>query len=158
MRARLDITKAAPDAYRAVAALDRFVVKESGLEPRYIHLIKLLASHINGCAYCVDMHIKEARHSGLPDQWINLVNVWRESPVYNDAERAVLGWTDALTRLSDTRAPDEAFEPLKVHFTDEQIANITVAVSTINVWNRVTVGLRTLHAIAPETADGRHTR
>lgn len=158
MRARLDITKAAPDAYRAVAALDRFVVKESGLEPRYIHLIKLLASHINGCAYCVDMHIKEARHSGLPDQWINLVNVWRESPVYNDAERAVLGWTDALTRLSDTRAPDEAFEPLKVHFTDEQIANITVAVSTINVWNRVTVGLRTLHTIAPETADGRHTR
>lgn len=158
MRARLDITKAAPDAYRAVAALDRFVVKESGLEPRYIHLIKLLASHINGCAYCVDMHIREARHSGLPDQWINLVNVWRESPVYNDAERAVLGWTDALTRLSDTRAPDEAFEPLKVHFTDEQIANITVAISTINVWNRVTVGLRTLHAIAPETADGRHTR
>lgn len=151
MRARLDINKAAPDAYRAVAALDRFVVKESGLEARYIHLIKLLASHINGCAYCVDMHVKEARHTGLSDQWIQLVNVWRESPVYTDAERAVLGWTDALTRLAETRAPDEAYEPLREHFTDEQIANITVAISTINVWNRVTVGLRTLHAIAPVT-------
>lgn len=152
MRARLDINKVAPETYRAVAALDRFVVKETGLEPRYIHLIKLLASHINGCAYCVDMHIKEARHTGMPDQWINLVNVWRESPVYNDAERAVLGWTDALTRLADTRAPDKAYEPLLEHFTEAQIANITVAISTINVWNRVTVGLRTLHAVAPETA------
>lgn len=150
MRARLDISKVAPETYRAVAALDRFVVKETGLEPRYIHLIKLLASHINGCAYCVDMHIKEARHSGMPDQWINLVNVWRESPVYSDAERAVLGWTDALTRLADTRAPDEAYEPLLLHFSEAQIANITVAISTINVWNRVTVGLRTLHAIAAE--------
>jgi AhpD family alkylhydroperoxidase len=151
MRARLDITKVAPEPYRAVAALDRFVVKETGLEPRYIHLIKLLASHINGCAYCVDMHIREARHTGLPDQWINLVNVWRESPLYSDAERAVLAWTEALTLLAETRAPDEAFEPLRAHFTEEQIANITVAISTINVWNRVTVGLRTLHAVAPET-------
>ena len=97
------------------------------------------------------MHVKEARHTGLSDQWIQLVNVWRESPVYTDAERAVLGWTDALTRLAETRAPDEAYEPLREHFTDEQIANITVAISTINVWNRVTVGLRTLHAIAPVT-------
>jgi AhpD family alkylhydroperoxidase len=152
MRARLDITKVAPDAYRAVAALDRFVVRESGLEARYIHLIKLYASHINGCAYCVDMHIKEARHSGLSDQWINLVNVWRESPVYSDAERAVLAWTEALTLLADSRAPDEAFEPLQQHFTEQQIANITVAISTINVWNRVTVGLRTLHAVASEPA------
>ena len=148
MRARLDINKVAPDTYRAIAALDRFVVKETGLEPRYIHLIKLLA--INGCAYCVDMHIKEARHTGMPDQWINLVNVWRESPVYSDAERAVLAWTEALTLLADSRAPDEAFEPLRAHFTEAQIANITVAISTINVWNRVTVGLRTLHAVAPE--------
>ncbi|HEV2516502.1 MAG TPA: carboxymuconolactone decarboxylase family protein [Devosia sp.] len=152
MRARLDISKVAPETYRAVAALDRFVVKETGLEPRYIHLIKLYASHINGCAYCVDMHIKEARHTGMPDQWINLVNVWRESPVYNDAERAVLAWTEALTLLADTRAPDAAYEPLLAHFTEAQIANITVAISTINVWNRVTVGLRTLHSIAPETA------
>lgn len=151
MRARLDIKQAAPDTYRAVAALDRFVTKESGLEARYIHLIKLLASHINGCAYCVDMHVKEARHTGLSEQWIALVNVWRESPIYSDAERAVLGWTDALTRLTETRAPDEAFEPLRLYFTDEQIANLTVAISTINVWNRVTVGLRTLHTIEPAT-------
>ncbi len=151
MRARLDISKASPEAYRAVAALDRFVVRESGLEVRYIHLIKLLASHINGCAYCVDLHTKEARHSGLPEQWIALVNVWRESPVYNDAERAVLGWTDALTRVAETRAPDEAFEPLQLHFSDEQIGNITVAIGAINVWNRIAVGSRTLHAITPAT-------
>jgi alkylhydroperoxidase family enzyme len=75
--------------------------------------------------------------------------VWRESPVYSDAERAVLGWTDALTRLAETRAPDEAFEPLRLHFTDEQIGNITIAIGTINVWNRVAVGSRMVHAIAP---------
>lgn len=147
MHARLDPAKAAPEAYRAVVALDRYIVRESGLEPCYIHLIKLLASHINGCAYCIDMHMKHARRDGFSEQWVGMVNVWRESPVYNEAERAVLGWTDALTRLAETRAPDADFEPLRAHFSDELIAKISIAIGTINVWNRIAVGFRTLHAV-----------
>ena len=113
MQARLDFRKAAPDAYQAVAALDRYVVRDSGLEPRLVHLIKIRASQINGCAYCVDMHIKHAREDGLGQQWIDLLTVWQESPIYTAKERALLGWTEALTaavtprsnsRLSESRA------------------------------------------------------
>lgn len=103
MQPRLNFAKAAPEAYKAVAALETYV-KGSGIEPRLLHLIKLRASQINGCAYCVDMHSKEARHSGLSEQWINLVCVWRESPHFDERERAVLGWTEALTNVAETRA------------------------------------------------------
>ena len=152
MQARIDWAKTVPEAYRAVAALDRYV-RESGIETRYLHLIKIMASHINGCAYCIDMHVKHARKDGFSDQWISLVNVWRESPVYTDAERAVLAWTESLTLLADTRAADADFEPLREYFDDEQITNLTVAIGVINVWNRVTVGFRTQHGVdAPEAA------
>src|SRR4051812_19087964 len=106
MQARLNIAKAAPDAYKAVAALDQYVVKESGLEPAIVHLIKLRSSIINGCAFCVDMHVKESRHDGLSEQWINMMSVWHESTVYTPRERALLGWVDAVTLIAQTRAPD----------------------------------------------------
>jgi AhpD family alkylhydroperoxidase len=147
MQARLNPAQAAPEAYAAVVALDHYVVKQSGLAPHLIHLIKLRASQINGCAYCVDMHVKEARRSGMGEQWINLVSAWQESPVYTDEERAVLGWTEALTLLSATRAPDADFAPLKQFFSDEQITQITIAIGAINVWNRIAVGFRTPHPI-----------
>ena len=143
MEPRLNIVKAAPEAYQAVSALDRYVVKESGLAPGIIHLIKIRASQINGCAYCVDMHVKEARRDGFGEQWMHMISVWRESPVFTDKERALLGWTEALTLLPETRAPDEDFEALKQHFSDEEIVKITVAIGTINVWNRIAVGFRT---------------
>ncbi|GCA48478.1 carboxymuconolactone decarboxylase family protein [Sinorhizobium meliloti] len=146
MQSRLNFAKAAPDAYKAVAALDSYV-KGSGIEPRLIHLIKLRASQINGCAYCVDMHTKEARHSGLSQQWINLVCVWRESPHFDERERAVLGWTEALTNVAETRAPDDAYEALKAHFNEEEMTKITVAIGAINVWNRLCVGFRALPPI-----------
>ncbi len=146
MQSRLNFAKAAPDAYKAVAALDSYV-KSSGIEPRLIHLIKLRASQINGCAYCVDMHTKEARHSGLSQQWINLVCVWRESPHFDERERAVLGWTEALTNVAETRAPDDAYEALKAHFNEEEMTKITVAIGAINVWNRLCVGFRALPPI-----------
>ncbi|MGK9200129.1 MULTISPECIES: carboxymuconolactone decarboxylase family protein [Sinorhizobium] len=146
MQSRLNFAKAAPDAYKAVAALDSYV-KGSGIEPRLIHLIKLRASQINGCAYCVDMHTKEARHSGLSQQWINLVCVWRESPHFDERERAVLGWTEALTNVAETRAPDDAYEALKAHFNEEEMTRITVAIGAINVWNRLCVGFRALPPI-----------
>jgi AhpD family alkylhydroperoxidase len=147
MQARLNPAQAAPEAYAAVVALDHYVVKQSGLAPHLIHLIKLRASQINGCAYCVDMHVKEARRSGMGEQWINLVSAWQESPVYTAEERAVLGWTEALTLLSATRAPDADFAPLKQFFSDEQITQITIAIGAINVWNRIAVGFRTPHPI-----------
>jgi AhpD family alkylhydroperoxidase len=155
MQARLNPTAAAPDAYKAVAALDRYSVKDSGLEPRLIHLIKLRASQINGCAYCVDMHVKEARRDGLGEQWINLVCAWRESPIYDARERAVLGWVEAVTNIAQTGAPDSAFQPLKEFFSDTEIVNITVAISSINVWNRLAVSFRIPHPIdAPVKAAG----
>jgi AhpD family alkylhydroperoxidase len=147
MEPRLNIVKAAPGAYQAVSALDRYVVKESGLAPGIIHLIKIRASQINGCAYCVDMHVKEARRDGFGEQWMHLISAWQESPVFTDKERAVLGWTEALTRLPETRAPDADFAPLRQHFSDEEIVKITVAIGTINVWNRMAVGFRTQHPV-----------
>ena len=147
MQARLDCTKASPAALQAVLGLENFVVNESGLDRHLIHLLKLRASQINGCAYCVDMHSKEARHSGLSEQWINLVSVWRESPVFDERERAVLEWTEALTNVSDSGAPSETYEPLKDHFTEKEIMDLTVAISVINVWNRLAVGFRSQHPV-----------
>lgn len=147
MQARLDFTKASPAALHAVLGLENFVVNESGLDRHLIHLLKLRASQINGCAYCVDMHSKEARHSGLSEQWINLVSVWRESPVFDERERAVLEWTEALTNVADSGAPSDAYEPLKDHFTEKEIMDLTVAISVINVWNRLAVGFRSQHPV-----------
>lgn len=151
MQARINYVKAAPKAFEAVRALNDYAVMESGLEARLIHLIKIRASQINGCAYCVDMHVKEARRDGIGEQWIDLICVWRESPVFDARERAVLAWTEALTNLAQSGAPDEDFEPLREHFTDAQIANLTVAIGTINVWNRLAVGLRSQHRVDDRT-------
>lgn len=147
MKARFNFVEAAPDAYRAVAALDRYIVQDAGLEPRLVHLIKLRASQINGCAYCVDMHVKEARRDGLSEQWINLVCVWRESPLFDAQERAVLAWTVALTNIAKTGAPDADFERLREHFSEEDVTKLSVAVGVINVWNRLCVGFRSQHPI-----------
>jgi AhpD family alkylhydroperoxidase len=147
MQPRLDITKVAPETYQAVVALDRHAFKESGLDLGLVHLIKIRASQINGCAYCVDMHVKHARRDGFGEQWMHLISTWRESPIYTQEERAVLAWTEALTLLPESRADDVYFEPLRKHFSDEEIAKITVAIGTINVWNRIAVGSRTQHPI-----------
>jgi AhpD family alkylhydroperoxidase len=151
MQERLNGYKAAPDAYKAIMGLETYIKKESGLDPALIHLIKLRASQINGCAYCVDMHVKEARQHGLSEQWINLLSVWRESPVYTPVERAVLEWTEAVTRLADTGAPDSAYEPLKAFFTEAEIAKLTIAIGTINIWNRVAVSFRSQHPLDAAT-------
>lgn len=146
MHERLVYGKVVPDAYKAVLGLETYVQK-SGLERRFVHLVKLRASQINGCAYCVDMHSKEARHDGLSEQWINLLCVWRESPVYDARERALLAWTEAVTLLADTGAPDEEYAALREHFSDEDIVKLTVAIATINVWNRLAVGFRSQHPV-----------
>lgn len=146
MHPRLDMQKAAPAAFKAVLGLENYV-QSSGLARSEIHLIKLRASIINGCAFCVDMHIKESRHDGMSEQWTNMMSVWRESPIYSARERALLGWVDAVTNLPGTGAPDADFETLKAHFSETEIANITVAIGAINVWNRLAVGFRFQHPI-----------
>ena len=147
MKARFNFPDAAPDAYKAVFALDRYVKEESGIDHRLLHLIKLRASQINGCAYCVDMHTKEARRDGLSEQWINLIVTWRESPLYDARERAVLAWTEALTNVAETRAPDADYEPLREFFSEAEMTRLTVAIGAINVWNRLCVGFRSQHPI-----------
>lgn len=152
MSPRINFVKASPEAYRAVAALDRYVVKESGLDPAIIHLIKLRASIINGCAYCVDMHVKESRHDGLSEQWINLVSVWHEATLYTPRERALLAWVDAVTLIAQTRAPDDVYDELRKHFSDDECVKITTAIGAINVWNRLAVAFRAPHPIDAKAA------
>jgi AhpD family alkylhydroperoxidase len=146
MHQRIDMFKSAPDAYKAVLALENYV-QGSGLDRRLVHLIKLRASQINGCAFCVDMHVKEARRDGLSEQWLNLLCVWQESPIYDARERALLAWTEAVTRLAETGAPDADFAPLREHFSDDEIAKLTLAIGTINLWNRLAVGFRFQHPV-----------
>ena len=153
MKARLNPFAVAPEAYKAVLGLEMYIQKDSGIPHNLIHLIKLRASILNGCAHCVDMHAKEARKDGLSEQWINLVSVWREARVYSEAERAVLAWTDAVTLVSQTGAPDAEFEPLRAHFSEQEITNITVAIGVISVWTRIAVGMRLQHPVdAPAKA------
>jgi len=147
MQERLDFAKAAPDAYKAVYELERYIREESGLDSRLLHLIRLRASQINGCAYCVDMHVKESRRDGLSEQWINMMTVWQESPIYDDRERAVLAWTEALTNVAQTRAPDADYERLREFFDEAEMTKLTVVIGAINVWNRLCVGFRRMHPV-----------
>lgn len=144
MKQRLNVPTLAPDLYKAVLALDA-AVRKSGIDHTLLHLIKLRASQINGCAYCVDMHVKEALADGIPAQKLHLVSVWRESPLFDARERAVLDWTESVTLIAQTGAPDGAFGALRAHFTDEQIAQLIVAIGTINIWNRIAVSARNVH-------------
>jgi AhpD family alkylhydroperoxidase len=150
MKQRFDFAAVAPEAVKAMIALEMHC-KNSGLPTRLFHLIKLRASIINGCAYCVDMHVKESRADGLNEQWINLVSAWHEAAVYTDAERAVLAFTDSLTLVAETRAPDADYEALRAHFSEADIARIIMVVGAINIWNRIAVGTRKKHPVDIES-------
>lgn len=139
---RIDYTAIAPEAVRAHRALEAYI-RSSGLEASLVHLIKLRASYINGCAYCVDMHTKDARLAGESEQRLYAVPVWRETPFFTPRERAALAWTDAVTEVSKTHVPDAVFDEVREHFTDLEITNLTVAIVTINGWNRLAVSMRT---------------
>jgi AhpD family alkylhydroperoxidase len=147
MKQRIDPMKMVPEQYRAVFALERVTGPGSGLEERLLHLIKLRAAQVNGCSYCVDMHVKEMRKFGESEQRIALVAAWRESPLYAADERALLQWVEAVTLIAKTGAPDADYAELQKHFSEEQIARITLAICTINVWNRIAVAFRLPHPI-----------
>jgi AhpD family alkylhydroperoxidase len=111
-------------------------------------LVKMRASQINGCAYCLHMHSRHARAEEETEDRLYLLNAWRESPLYTDRERAALEWTEALTLIAETRAPDHAYDALSPHFSDEEKVKLTLLITTINAWNRISVGFRTVHSTA----------
>ena len=141
MTQRIDPSKVDPAAYRAVSGLEAYV-RNSGLEHSLIELVKLRSSYINGCAYCVDMHSKDARAAGETEQRIYAVPVWRETPFFTPRERAALAFTEAVTLIARDGVPDDVYEATREHFSEDEIVKLTVAVATINVWNRVAITFR----------------
>lgn len=139
---RIEYAAVAPAALRAVSGLEQYV-RQSGLEHALLKLVKLRASYINGCAYCVDMHTKEARAAGESEQRLYAVPVWRETPFFTARERAALEWTEAVTRLGHDGVSDALFTSAREQFTDAELVDLTMAVIAINAWNRLAV---TFHA------------
>ncbi|UNK49919.1 carboxymuconolactone decarboxylase family protein [Lysobacter sp. S4-A87] len=145
MQPRLDFYKASPDAAKAMIALEA-AVNKLGLEPSLLELVKLRASQINGCAYCVDLHSSDARKHGESERRLHAVAVWQEAPFFSERERAALAWTESLTRIADTRAPDADYEWLSSQFDERERVNLTVAINAINGWNRLAIGFRSVSA------------
>ncbi len=141
MSQRLNYTKASPEAYRAMLALEK-VVGQSDLEVSLLDLIKLRASQINGCAYCLDMHWKDARARGESELRLYSLDAWRETTFYSERERAALAWTEAVTLIADTHVPDEIYNQAIQHFSEQELVNLTLAVIAINGWNRLLISFR----------------
>lgn len=133
-----EYAKAAPGAFRAMYALETYV-RESGVEPSLLELVKLRASQINGCAYCMDMHSKDARAKGETEQRLYVLSGWREAPFYTDRERAALEWTEAITLIGENHVTDEVFERVSNIFPGKELVDLTMAVIAINGWNRLSI-------------------
>lgn len=146
MKPRMNFYRAAPDAIKALVAVESQVTA-SGLEQSLIELVKTRASQINGCAYCINMHTEDASKHGETEQRLYLLNAWRESPLYSERERAALDWTEALTLVSETHAPDADYEAVRAEFTDGELVNLTTLIGTINAWNRIAIGFRAVHPV-----------
>lgn len=144
MSKRLNPYTTAPDMMKPLIALEA-AIKDSGLEYSLIELVKMRASQINGCAYCLHMHSADARKAGESEARLYLLSAWRESELYTPRERAALAWTEALTLLPQTHAPDGDYEEALRHFGAEEMVKLTLLIGTINVWNRIAVGFRSHH-------------
>jgi AhpD family alkylhydroperoxidase len=138
---RLDAAKVSPALYKAMLGLEKYV-EDSGLEQKLIDLVKIRASQINGCAYCIVMHTNDARKHGESDEWMHLLNAWHEAPIYSARERAALSWTEAVTNISDRHVPDEVYDEARKHFSEKELVDLTAAVIAINAWNRVAIAFR----------------
>ena len=138
MAQRLDYAAAAPDGYKAIIGLEQYV-RNSGLEPLLLELVKTRASQINGCAYCIDMHTKDARAEGETEQRLYALSAWRETPFFSERERAALEWTEKLTLIAHEHPSDEVHQRVRRHFTEQELVNLTLAVVTINGWNRLAI-------------------
>ena len=148
MEQRLNYRTAAPDAFKPMYEMEAYL-KSCGLDHTLVKLVKVRASQLNGCAYCLHMHTSEARAAGESERRLYLLDAWHESQLYTPRERAALGWTEALTLVSETHAPGDAYDALKAQFTPKEIVDLTMAICQINSWNRLMVGFRAVH---PEDA------
>jgi AhpD family alkylhydroperoxidase len=138
---RLDAMKASPGVYKAMLALQSYV-DGCGLDRRLQDLVKIRASQINGCAYCLAMHTRDARKAGESDERMHLLAAWREAPIYSARERAALAWTEAVTLISKGHAPDDIYDEVRRHFSEKEIVDLTAAVVAINSWNRAAIAFR----------------
>jgi AhpD family alkylhydroperoxidase len=143
MEPRINYVQAAPDAYKAMRGLEEYVAS-SGLEKPLYELVKTRASQINGCAFCLDMHTKDARKAGETEQRLYALSAWRETPFYTERERAALEWTEALTLISDTDVPDALYENVRKQFSESEIVALSMAIIAINGWNRLAISFRTV--------------
>jgi AhpD family alkylhydroperoxidase len=141
MEPRFHMWRAVPDGYKAMSGLETYLAT-CGLEPILMHLVKLRASQINGCAFCIDMHWKDLRAEGETEQRLYGLDAWRESPYYTDRERAALAWTEAVTLVTQGHVPDEIYEVVRRHFDEKELSNLTLVISTINAWNRLAIAQR----------------
>lgn len=142
MQPRFNFSQSSADAYQALIQIERYLHR-TGLEASLLHMIKLRASQMNGCAYCIDMHWKDLKALGETDQRMYSLDAWRECPYYSERERAALAWTEAVTRVADGHVPDEVYQALKAQFSDQEISDLTVAAALINTWNRLVIASRT---------------
>jgi AhpD family alkylhydroperoxidase len=138
---RLNGLRVAPEAYQVMRGFETYIQK-SGLESKLMHLVKLRASYINGCAYCIDMHTKDARHDGESEQRLYAVPVWRETPFFTDRERAALAWTEAVTEIWKGGVSDEVYELARSEFSEKELVDLTMVVVAINGWNRLAIPFR----------------
>jgi AhpD family alkylhydroperoxidase len=146
MEPRIEYTKHSQGALKALLDLEKYL-HGCGLEEGLIHLIKMRASQINGCAYCIDMHSKDARAIGETEQRLYELNAWRETPFYTGRERAALAWTESLTLVAETHVPDDVYEEVRKQFSEKEIVDLTYAVAVINAWNRLAIAMRAVPGI-----------
>lgn len=141
MEPRIEYAKVAPGAVQAMQALEGYI-RQSGLEPDIFELVRVRASQINGCAFCIDMHTKEARAAGESEQRLYALDAWRETPFFSEREQAALEWTEAVTRVSERHVPDEVYERAREQFTEKELVELTMAVVATNGWNRLAISTR----------------
>lgn len=154
MQPRMNYFAAAPQEMKAMLAFEASI-RNSGLPQGLVELVKIRASQINGCAYCINMHTSDARAAGESEQRIYLLSAWRESPLYSPQERAALAWTEALTLVSQNGAPDTEYEALVAAFSEPDAVRLTLLIGAINVWNRLAIGFRAVHSVAGEPVAAR---
>ncbi len=143
MESRLDYARVDPEGYRVLVTLDQFV-RNCGLEHPLLELVKIRASQMNGCAYCIDMHTKDARAAGETEQRIYALSAWHETPFFTERERAALAWTDAVTLIGENHVPDDLYRSAQQQFSEKELVDLTLAVILINSWNRLAITFRTV--------------
>jgi AhpD family alkylhydroperoxidase len=151
MKPRMNYYQAAPETIKALRAVEAQILA-SGLEKSLIELVKTRASQINGCAYCISVHTADARKQGETEERLYLLNAWRESPLYTERERAALAWTEAVTLIAETHAPDDLYEDVRAHFSESETVNLTMLIGSINAWNRLAISFRAIHPVRAKAA------